>query len=143
MGHLVIPLWQLAPRARDDSCPRSKALPKLQTFEEFYAAVLPGKKLAGQPAYEALRAIANSQLAMFRVALMPPKASDEAVNILRSAFAEMWKDSKFLANYSRIVKTEPILVSGKDGQEILAELGQVRPEFKDYLRSTIARMTSK
>ena len=143
MGHLVIPLWQLAPRAMDGSYPRSKALPKLQTFEEFYASVFPGKKLAGQPAYEALRALANPQLAMFRVALMPPKASDEAVAILRSAFTEMWKDSKFLADYSRLIKTEPILVSGKYGQEVLAELGQVRPEFMDYLRSTINRMTSR
>ena len=143
MGHLVIPLWQLAPRARDGSFPRSKALPKLQTFEEFYASVLPGKRLAGQPAYEALRSFANPQLAMFRVALMPPKASDEAIAILRSSFTEMWKDPKFLADYSRLIKTEPILVSGKDGQEILAELGKVRPEVKDYLRNTIGRMTSK
>ena len=142
MGHLVIPLWQLSPRARDGSYPRSKALPKLQTFEEFYASVFPGKRLAGQPAYEALRSFANPQLAMFRVAIMPPKASGEAVAILRSAFTEMWKDSKFLADYSRLIKTEPILVSGVDGQEILAELGQVRPEFKDYLRNTIGRMTS-
>jgi hypothetical protein len=80
---------------------------------------------------------------MFRVALMPPKASDEAVAILRSAFTEMWKDSKFLADYSRLIKTEPILVSGKYGQEVLAELGKVRPEFMDYLRSTISRMTSR
>ena len=142
MGHLVIPLWQLSPRARNGSYPRSKALPKLQTFEEFYASVFPGKRLAGQPAYEALRSFANPQLAMFRVAIMPPKASGEAVAILRSAFTEMWKDSKFLADYSRLIKTEPILVSGVDGQEILAELGQVRPEFKDYLRNTIGRMTS-
>ena len=143
MGHLVIPLWQLAPRVGNGSYPRSKALPDLQTFEEFYAAVVPGKPLAGQPAYQALRALANPQLAMFRVALMPPKASNEAVNILRSAFAEMWKNPQFLADYSRIIKTEPILVSGKVGQEVLADLGKVRPETKEYLRKTISRLTSK
>ena len=46
MGHIVIPLWQLSPR-KNGAYPRSKALPNLQTFEEFYAKVLPGKKLAG------------------------------------------------------------------------------------------------
>ena len=39
---------------------------------------------------------------------------------MRSAFVEMWKDPKFLADYSKVIKTEPILVSGSDGQEILA-----------------------
>ena len=48
MGHVVIPLWQLAPRAKDGSYPRSRALPNMQTFEEFYATVFPGKPLAGQ-----------------------------------------------------------------------------------------------
>jgi hypothetical protein len=143
MGHLVMPLWQLSPRARDGSYPRSKALPNLQTFEEFYATVYPGKKLAGQTAYAALRALADPQLAMFRVALMPPKASAEAVGVLRTAFAELWKDKAFLANYARIIKTEPVLVTGHEGQEILAELGQVKPEYKDYLRSAISRMMSK
>ncbi len=143
MGHLVIPLWQLSPRAKDGSYPRTKALPNLQTFEEFHAQVFPGKKLAGQMAYDALRAFANPQLAMFRVALMPPKASAEALGILRTAFATMWKDPKFLADYSRIIKTEPIFVSGTDGQLVLDELGKVRQEIKDYLVNYTGRMTRR
>jgi hypothetical protein len=137
MGHLVIPLWQLSPRAKDGSYPRSKALPNLQTFEEFYGKVMPGKKLAGQMAYEALRSFANPQLAMFRVAMMPPKASPEALGILRTAFAELWKDPKFMADYSRIIKTEPIFVSGAEGQTVLADLGKVRQEVKDFLVSYV------
>ncbi len=133
MGHVVIPLWQLAPRAKNGSYPRSRALPNLQTFEEFYASVRPDKPLAGQLPYEALRAFADPQLAMFRVAMMPPKASEEATGILRAAFAEMWKNPQFLADYSRIIKTEPIFVSGNEGQDILADLGNVRTEIKDYL----------
>jgi tripartite-type tricarboxylate transporter receptor subunit TctC len=141
MGDVVIPLWQLSPRAKDGSYPRSKALPELPTFEEFYAQVRPGKPLAGQKAYEALRAFADPQLAMFRVALMPPKASEEALGILRTAFAELWKNPQFIADYSRIIKTEPIFVSGADGQAILTGLGNVRQEIKDYLVAYVGRMT--
>jgi len=72
----------------------------------------------------------------------PPKASPEAVATLRAAFAEMWKDPQFLADYSRIIRTEPILVSGAEGQEILADLGKVPKEFKDYLVALTGRMTS-
>ena len=59
MGHVVMPLWQLSPR-KNGSYPRSKALPNLQTFEEFYASVHPGKPLAGNSNYQALRAVERS-----------------------------------------------------------------------------------
>src|SRR6185436_12004173 len=95
MGHVVIPLWQLSPR-KNGAYPRSKALPNMQTFEEFYAQVQLGKPLAGDFKYQVLRAIGDPQLAMFRVAMMPPKSSGEAVAIMRSAFVEMWKSPQFL-----------------------------------------------
>jgi hypothetical protein len=143
MGHVVIPLWQLSPRGKNGSYPRSRALPDLQTFEEFYATVYPNKKLAGNATYDALRAVANPQLAMFRVAMMPPKISNEALGIMRSAFTELWKNRQFLADYARIIKTEPIQVSGSEGQEVLAELGKVRQDVKDFLHGYTGRMTSR
>jgi tripartite-type tricarboxylate transporter receptor subunit TctC len=143
MGDIVLPLWQLAPRGRDGSYPRSRALPNLPTFEEFYASVQGSKPLAGNFTYEVLRTASDPQLAMFRVAMMPPRASEEAVAIMRSAFVELWKNRAFLADYSKIIKTEPILVSGDEGQKILAELGKVRPAIKDYLVDYMGRMTAK
>jgi hypothetical protein len=86
---------------------------------------------------------ADPQLAMFRMALMPPKASSEAVGILRAGFTEMWKDPQFLADYSRLIKTDPILVSGSEGQEILADLGKVKPEIKEYLINYASKITSR
>ncbi len=142
MGEIVLPLWQLSPR-KNDRYPRAKALPNLQTFEEFYAAVHPGKSLTGQLKYEVLRTVSDPQLTMFRVALMPPKTSDEAAGIMRSAFIEMWKSPQFLADYSRALKTEPVLVTAQKGQEVLAGLGKVRSDIKDFLLKYIAEMTSK
>ena len=142
MGHLVMPLWQLSPR-KNGSYPRSKALPNLQTFEEFYASVHPGKPLAGNSTYQTLRAVSDPQLAMFRVAMMPPKSSSEAVTIMRAAFAEMWKNPQFLADYSKVIKTEPILVSGAEGQEVLNGLATVSNEIKEFLVKYTNNMTSK
>src|SRR5262249_7221446 len=143
MGHVVIPLWQLSPRAKNGGYPRTKALPDLQTFEEFYASVLPGTPLAGQTAYQALRALADPQLAMFRVALAPPKASGEALGTLQSAFTEMWKNPQFLADYSKVIKTDPVLVTGAEGQAILADLGTVRDELKEYLSNYASKITTR
>jgi tripartite-type tricarboxylate transporter receptor subunit TctC len=142
MGHLVIPLWQLSPK-KNGKYPRSKALPNMQTFEEFYAKVHPGKSLAGNKAYEAMRAISDPQLAMFRVVMLPPKASTESVTIMRSAVTELWKDPKFLAAYSKVIKTEPIMVTGDEGQAVLKGVKDVRQETKDYLIKYAAGMTSR
>ena len=74
MGNIVLPLWQIAARAKDGSYPRSPALPDLPTFEEFYASVNNGKKPSGF-LYEVLRASSDPLVAMFRTALMPPKST--------------------------------------------------------------------
>jgi tripartite-type tricarboxylate transporter receptor subunit TctC len=141
-GDIVLPLWQLSPR-KGDSYPRTKALPNLQTFEEFYASVHPGKPLHGQLEYEVLRAIADPQLAMFRVALMPPRTADDVVTAMRGAFVEMWKDPQFLAAYSNVIKTEPVMVSPEEGQDVLAGLAKVPSNIKDFVTRYIAGMIAK
>jgi len=142
MKDIVIPLWQLSPR-KIGGYPRSKALPNMQTFEEFYAKVKPGKSLAGNIAYEAMRAISDPQLAMFRVAVMPPNSSSETVAIMRAAFADMWKDPKFLGDYSKVIKTEPILVSGAEGQAILSGVAKIRPEVTKFLGDYVTKLIGK
>ena len=91
----------------------------------------------------ALRAVSDPQLAMFRVAMMPPKSSGEAVATMRTAFAEMWKSPQFLADYSKVIKTEPILVTGAEGQEVLSGLATVSSEIKEFLVKYTNNMTSK
>ena len=82
-------------------------------------------------------------LAMFRTALMPPKTPDEPVAVMRSAFVELWKDPQFIRDYSNVVKTEPILVSGREGQDILAALGRVKPEIKAFIIDYADRLAAK
>jgi putative tricarboxylic transport membrane protein len=142
MSDIVLPLWQLSPR-KNGRYPRAKALPNLPTFEEFYATVHPGKSLTGQFKYQVLRTLADPQLAMFRTVFMPPKTSGEAVATMRSAFIEMWKSPQFLADYSKAIKTEPVLVTAQEGEEILAGLGKVRSDIKDFLLKYVTAMTSK
>jgi tripartite-type tricarboxylate transporter receptor subunit TctC len=132
MSDTVLPLWQLSARGKDRSYPRSRALPNLPTFEEFYAMVRGGSKPSGIM-YEALRAESDPQLAMFRTALMPPKTVDEAVVEMRTAFIALGKDPQFLRDYSNIVKTDPILVSGEEGQQFLTAVGKIRPELKTFI----------
>ena len=131
MGGIVMPLWQIAARGKDGGYPRSRAMPDLPTFEEFYATVNGGKKPSGFQ-YEVCAPRAT-RWAMFRTAMMPPKTPNEAVAMMRAAFVDLWKDAAFIRDYANIVKTDPILVSGEDAQDIVAALGKVKPEIKAFL----------
>ena len=55
----------------------------------------------------------------------------------------MWKNPQFLADYFKAIKTEPILVTGAAGQAVLADLGTVPNELKDYLINATNQMTSR
>jgi tripartite-type tricarboxylate transporter receptor subunit TctC len=70
---------------------------------------------------------------MFRTAMMPPKTPNEPVAIMRSAFVDLWKNRDFIRDYANMVKTDPILVSGEEAQEIVADLAKVKPEIKAFL----------
>ena len=61
----------------------------------------------------------------------------------RSAFIELWKDRQFLTSYSRVIKTEPVFVSGGEGQKVLGELSNIRSEIKEFLVDYIGRLTTK
>ncbi len=132
MGDVVLPLWQLAAPAKDGSHPRSPSVPELPTFEEFYASVNGGKKPSGF-LYEVLRTCGDPLVSMFRTALMPPKSHAETVGIMRAAFVELWKDPAFIRDYSNVMKSPPILVSGADAQEIVTTVGRVKPEIKAFV----------
>ena len=80
---------------------------------------------------------------MFRVVLLPPQASAEATAAMRAAFIDLWKDQKFLADYSKVIKTEPILVTGKEGQEVLTGLGTIRDEMKEFIVTYTNSLTNR
>jgi hypothetical protein len=143
MKDLIIPVWQLAPRGKNGDHPRDRSLPDMQTFEEFYASVMPGKRLEDDFRYQVLRAAGDPQLAMYRVVVLPPKSPDNIVATMRAAFDELWKDESFLTDYSRVLATRPIMISGAEGQNILVGLGQVSRKIKDFLIDYTNHVTEK
>jgi len=135
---IVIPLWQLNTAGPGGVISRSPVIKDIATFEEIYQQVH-GKKPSGIE-YDTLRLLVNTLTAMFRTVYMPPKAPAPAVKTMRAAFVSMWKDKAFLSDYSKAVKTDPSLVNGDDGEEILKNLATVKPETKKFLADYKAKL---
>jgi tripartite-type tricarboxylate transporter receptor subunit TctC len=139
---IVMGVWQIAPPNKAGEYLRSPVVPELPTFEEFYASVKAGKKPSGQ-SYEAMRAITDTLTAMFRTGFMPPNTPKEAVTTLRTAFVDLWKDQAFLSDYSKAVKSKPVMVTGEDGEELLGRLEKVTPALKTFIADYAKRNASK
>jgi hypothetical protein len=56
---------------------------------------------------------------------------------MRSAFEALWTDKSFLSDYSKAVKTEPGLVTGADGERVISQLSDMKPEVKTTLEGVI------
>ena len=61
----------------------------------------------------------SAQLA--RIVAMPPGASREAVEEMRRAFVSIQGDKDFLEEYQRLIKMDPVMISGADAQKSLSD----------------------
>jgi hypothetical protein len=102
----------------------------------------PGRKPSGIE-YETMRTAIDAQTALFRTVFMPPKSPKEAADVLKNAITDLWKNPSFIRDYAKVVKSDPVLVSGEDGAEIMAALGKVRPEIKSFLVEYGNRLTRR
>jgi tripartite-type tricarboxylate transporter receptor subunit TctC len=136
---IVIPLWQLTAAGRDGTIKRDPAVADIPTFEEFYAQIRGGKPSG--VAYETLRTEVDTLTSMFRGIFLPPKTDKARVTEMRAGFVSLWKDKAFLADYAKAVKTEPGLVTGDDGEVIIAKLANIKPEIKAMMAATIKKVT--
>jgi len=138
---IVVPLFQIVAPGPDGMVRRSAALPDLMTFDEFYQKAK-GTKASGQP-YEALRLMTDILTSMFRTSFAPPGTPPEALKALREGFVAMWKDKAFLSDYGKAVKSTPVMVTGEDGEKIIAQLKTVKPEMKQYIADYLKKMRNK
>ena len=60
---------------------------------------------------------------------------------MRQGFLDMWKDKDFLADYSKVIKADPVLVPGEQGQAILSGVAAIAPELKKIVFDTVDVIT--
>jgi hypothetical protein len=133
---IAIPFWQMgATLAGKNGLTGSEKIKAqgIKFFEEVYQDAK-GKWPSGIK-YDALRVTNDLSATLARVVMMPPGASKEAVEEIRRAFKQLEKDSDFITEYQRVIKSEPIIYHGQESQHILAEaLKKTTPEIKKSLK---------
>jgi len=137
---VVTPLYQFGRETSPDAFERIPQLPDVKTFLEVYREVNGAGKTPSGPAWDSLKFITALADAMFRTAFLAPGAPNDAVAEMRAGFAKLWTDEAFFADYEKTVRSRPSLVSGEDGQRIIAGLGNVNPAIVAYLKDYVAKI---
>ncbi len=132
---IAIPMWQLGGAGDDGKPLGSPDLVKrgIKFFEEVYQDAH-GKAPSG-PKYKALQMSNDTSAKLARMVMMPPGASNEALAEMRKGFMSLLKDAEFVAEYKKIIKSDPVLFDGPQSERTLSKaINNVDPAVKAVLK---------
>ncbi len=136
---VTIPLWYF-PIIGPDGKPakRSRELDALKVppFADVYREAH-GKDPSG-PVWDALVVVNNLATAMLRAVIMPQGTPAAVADEMRKAFVAVGNDKEFQAEYLRVIKIEPELVSASEGKALLDSMKLVKPETREVLKRLAA-----
>jgi tripartite-type tricarboxylate transporter receptor subunit TctC len=135
---IVIPLFHFDIEESPGVFKPSPALPDVVTFLDLYKRIHGADKMPSGPKWEAMVLINGLVDSMFRTVFLPPGSPKEAAAVLKSAFAALWRDEAFLADYEKSVRNRPGLVVGEAGEKIIARLSAVKPEMVKFINDYVA-----
>ncbi|MBV7484896.1 hypothetical protein [Bordetella sp. BOR01] len=134
---IVMPLFQFDSDLGNGKLDRNPDLPDMPSFLDVYRDAKGANAMPSGQRWESMLMLGRIMDAMYRTVFMTPAASPEAVHEMRQAFEGLAKDSDFIAQYERIVKTKPRVLVGEKGEDIIGELGRISPSQLAFLRDYV------
>lgn len=131
---IVMPLFQYDRVRPDGTRGRSIDMPDVPSFTEVFKDVNGQAASPSGDRWEALELLNRLGDGMNRSVFMPPNAPPAAVEEMRAAFVKLTDDPEFIADYEKVVKVKPRILTGPQGDAVVAELGKVRPSLLSFLR---------
>lgn len=135
---IAMPFWYYQVQDANGNFKKYPLLEKegVRGYVDVYKEVHGGKMPSG-PKWDAFVILNDIATSMLRFIVMPHGAPKEAVNEMRKAFAELVNDPAFVADYVRLIKVKPQLVSAEEGEQILNRLDHVSPAAVTALKQVV------
>ena len=134
---IAMPLLQYD---RADGQPgRNSDIPDIPTFLEVYKDVYGKNAMPSGQKWQALQLMTRIMDSMYRTVFMPPTAPQAAVDEMRVAFEKLGRDQEFVAQYKKVVLTEPRFIIGHQGERVIAELTNISPAMSTFFREYIGK----
>ena len=87
--------------------------------------------------WEAMKLLNTLYTNLLRTIFMPPGSPQEAADALAQGFDGVVDDPEFLAEYKKVIKASPNMITGDAGRAVIANL-DVDPELVAFFKQYIA-----
>ena len=88
--------------------------------------------------WEAMKLLNTLYTNLLRTIFMPPGSPQEAADALAKGFESVVGDPEFLAEYKKVIKAPPNMITGAAGRAVIANLKSVDPELVAFFKQYIA-----
>ena len=135
---IVIPVFHFEISNPDGSFSASPDVPNIPTYLDLYQLKFGKGAMPSGEKWEALKLLNTLYTNLLRTVFMPPGSPHEAVEALSVAFTDVVKDPAFLAEYEKVVKAPPRMITGESGRKVIANLSNVSPEMRAFFKQYVA-----
>ncbi len=123
----ALALWYHSYFDADGNAMNTPAVTEFASFHDVYKQV--HGKLPSGPKWEAYKWLRSNVSPMTRTIFMPPGTPKEAVEIMRTAYANMTKDPEFLVAITKISGVKPTYVPLAQALKVIKTYRDVSPEI--------------
>ena len=136
---IVVPVFQYKTITADGKFIRSPHVPDLPTWLELYQEKNGKGAMPKGVEWEALKLMNLLYSNMLRTVLLPPGSPKEAQQVPQRRLRRGRQGPEFRAEYEKIVRAPPDMVTGAEGEKIIDALGTVDPKIVVFLKEYVAK----
>ena len=135
---IVIPVFHYEISKPDGTFQASPDVPDIPTYLDLYKMKYGKNAMPSGVKWEAIKLLNTLYTNLLRTVFMPPGSPQEAADALAKGFDGILNDADFLAEYKKVIKAPPNMITGADGRAVIANLSSVDPELVGFFKQYIA-----
>ena len=135
---IVIPVFHFEISKADGSFVASPDVPDIPTYLDLYKMKNGKDAMPSGIKWEAMKLLNTLYTNLLRTVFMPPGSPPEAAAALAKGFTEVAGDAEFLAEYKKVIKAPPNMITGDAGRQVIANLSAVDPKLLAFFKQYIA-----
>jgi hypothetical protein len=136
---IVVPVFQYELTTPDGRFAASPNVPGLPTWLDLFREKNGKDALPSGIKWEAYKLLNVLYTNMLRTVLLPPGSPRQAAQDLAKGFEAVVKDPEFKTEYERIIQAPAELISGAEGERVIAELASIDPKVTVFLKEYVAK----
>ena len=135
---LVIPVFHFEVAKSDGTFQGSPDVGDIPTYLDLYKMKNGKDAMPSGIKWEALKLLNILYTNLLRTVFMPPGSPQKAADDLAKGFEGVATDAKFLAEYKKVIKAPPNMITGAAGRAVIANISSVDPKLVSFFKQYIA-----